>query len=805
MLPSIFNWLNDMVSNALDSFVTMFLGALDLSMESFINAFPLFEEVYYILQSIAVGMTVVIALIGLYQFFLTKSADKQAMQESPAIILIKAFAAAGLIYFGGYLLEVIVDISKLSFDTFNQLGTGADVSGLQLTGSFFSNIFSPDNLLNMASNPGAGLKLGGATVLSLVLMVTIAWEILKLVIEVAERYLIVAVLVYTSPLVYPTIASKRTDSIMKKWVSMFISSCILMSMSVIFLKVIVNGLSTMELSPGDASGYMLRLIMVLAMCKVAQRVDSYMQQLGLSAATTGGSLLDDVMAVTQSLRAVGRVAGDAAHGKGIAGKVFAMTPPGMAVGAVRSGLNAAAAGGTRSEIGKAAAVGSLKGMPAVGRVVGAAEGRFAGTDKAGILGKTGEEAKTIVRQEVAKAIRNPVEYNASETLHGSEMKNAIRENEKQDRELKEAQDIVDYQTATPPFEGSPVTEDIKGKVNGGQLFSDYEAQNNLNTFGAIEKGYSPLQLDEGAGLIPDYNFAAAGGQLIVDQGNEEMLIAKNPAAIGDAIRYGDGAKVRDDKYQEKALNNLKDEYEKGHYFAQARAEHYSSPENSGNSEDSFSAIQEERDNENSSYVSEMETFKGKVLAAKSGAERDSIAKEMQDLTSQHEARLADFAVRSERLDGMCRNEAESRYHQDIENVQRKAAEAKESMREIVMNTAKHNPTGSTEAFFGRAVSQSYSDDYGQAIIEGAFGRTIAKNGTSNFSNICVNSTPQGNELSFFDKSTNSTYVVVEKAGYLRRNSEERSKFREIKCADGITRFTTAIFTGAEKVYKSRKR
>ena len=73
---------------------------------------------------------------------------------------------------------------------------------------------------------------------------------------------------------------------------MLISQCAIMSLSSWMLKIILSGLA----SNGGAP-ILLQLMLVLAMCKVAQRLDEYMMQLGLNAAKTGGNLLDDIFAL----------------------------------------------------------------------------------------------------------------------------------------------------------------------------------------------------------------------------------------------------------------------------------------------------------------------------------------------------------------------------------------------------------------------------------------------------------------------------------------------------------------------------
>ena len=49
----------------------------------------------------------------------------------------------------------------------------------------------------------------------------------------------------------------------------------------------------------------LRFVIALAFCKVAQRFDTYLQGLGINAAHTGGSLIDDIAAVGSTMSKIG--------------------------------------------------------------------------------------------------------------------------------------------------------------------------------------------------------------------------------------------------------------------------------------------------------------------------------------------------------------------------------------------------------------------------------------------------------------------------------------------------------------------
>ena len=74
---------------------------------------------------------------------------------------------------------------------------------------------------------------------------------------------------------------------------MFVGQCAMMTVSVLFTNLICSIFSVSDSDP-DA---ILKLLFGLAMCKVAQRADAYLQQLGIGVATTGGNLLGDVVSL----------------------------------------------------------------------------------------------------------------------------------------------------------------------------------------------------------------------------------------------------------------------------------------------------------------------------------------------------------------------------------------------------------------------------------------------------------------------------------------------------------------------------
>lgn len=54
-------------------------------------------------------------------------------------------------------------------------------------------------------------------ILILILLIALGWNYFKLLLETVERYIVVGVLCYTSPLAYSMGASKSTSNVFKSW------------------------------------------------------------------------------------------------------------------------------------------------------------------------------------------------------------------------------------------------------------------------------------------------------------------------------------------------------------------------------------------------------------------------------------------------------------------------------------------------------------------------------------------------------------------------------------------------------------
>jgi hypothetical protein len=156
--------------------------------------------------------------------------------------------------------------------------------------------------------------------LQIILMIALGWNYFKLLLEVVERYIVVGVLCYTSPLAFAMGGAKATNKVFQSWCRMVGSQLLLLVLNVWFLRAFNSSVAHFVANGGaltSGQGNMfLWLFCALAFLKTAQKFDSYLASLGLSVAQTGSGM---GMEMLMGLR---MLSGFAGGGPRSAGNVF---------------------------------------------------------------------------------------------------------------------------------------------------------------------------------------------------------------------------------------------------------------------------------------------------------------------------------------------------------------------------------------------------------------------------------------------------------------------------------------------------
>lgn len=129
-------------------------------------------------------------------------------------------------------------------------------------------------------------SLGASWLLIIIIGFIIMWQFVKLCFEVAERYVVTAILVLMAPLAFGMGGSKNTEDIFKGWCRMFGSMCVMMALNVVFLKLLI---SAMGYVPSGVA-VLPWMLFIVGIARVARKADSIVARMGLNPAITGDGL-----------------------------------------------------------------------------------------------------------------------------------------------------------------------------------------------------------------------------------------------------------------------------------------------------------------------------------------------------------------------------------------------------------------------------------------------------------------------------------------------------------------------------------
>ena len=221
--------------------------------------------------------------------------------ENPHILLVRTGIFGFLLLASRQVCEIALGISG---SVMQLLDIPPDVTIANLGESSFSGVGSAGWLL--------------VIIFGLIMM----FQIFKLLFEIGERYVVVAVLTFLSPLAFAMGGSKSTHDIFKGWVRMYASMMLMMILNIVFLKMILSAMATIPTS----ELLLPWLVLIVALARVARKIDSHIVKIGLNPAITGDALgggfpgfvaytVAKNMISSVSRKSAGAMGGSAAAGK----------------------------------------------------------------------------------------------------------------------------------------------------------------------------------------------------------------------------------------------------------------------------------------------------------------------------------------------------------------------------------------------------------------------------------------------------------------------------------------------------------
>lgn len=322
IFEGIVTWISSIVTDMMDAVSGLFLNALGTDMTVMEEYFPFVEKAFTVMQYTAWAMLFLITVWQLFRIF----GGPITEAENPWTLLARSCLFALLIGYAKPIFTLTLDIATAPYTALMDVNMSTEDFTFAGVGNALSNGLT--TIISVVSVVGL--------LLLVILEIALGWNYFKLLLETVERYIVVGVLCYTSPLAYAMGASKTTSNVFKSWCHMVGTQLLLLVMNVWFLRAFSSSMGQFmgnsgALSTGQGSIF-LWLFCALAFLKTAQKFDSYLASIGLNVAQTGSSMGMELLMAARVISGVGSGArsagnvfrgGSAASGTGAASAGFA--------------------------------------------------------------------------------------------------------------------------------------------------------------------------------------------------------------------------------------------------------------------------------------------------------------------------------------------------------------------------------------------------------------------------------------------------------------------------------------------------
>ena len=323
IFEGIVTWVSSIASELMDAVSRVFLDALGTDMDAMEGYFPFVTKAFEVMQYMAWAVLFLITVWQLFRVF----GGPITEAENPWQLLLRSALFALLVGAARPIFTMALDIARAPYTALMEVSMEAED---------FTFAGIEEALKNGLTTIVSTVTVVGP-ILILILLIALGWNYFKLLLECVERYIVVGVLCYTSPLAYAMGGSKATNQVFKSWCRMVGSQLLLLVLNVWFLRAFDSSVGQFignggALASGGGSVF-LWLFCTLAFLKTAQKFDSYLAAMGLNVAQTGSSMAMEMVMAARVLSGLG-------GGAKSAGSVF--RSGGSAASSAATGAGAAA-------------------------------------------------------------------------------------------------------------------------------------------------------------------------------------------------------------------------------------------------------------------------------------------------------------------------------------------------------------------------------------------------------------------------------------------------------------------------------
>lgn len=326
-----------------------------------------FSQAIMVISTTIAGALIAVRIIS----YLMETADGARTESVPKLIWNAVFGMV-LTLTGSHFFQLMFDeiISPLT-TALSEGVTGGGLgefsfedSGMKIIGQTESGDAAGTIVAWMG---GFSIVEGASLVVSVVFLFLIWWNLIKLVLECAERYIICVFTILLSPLAFATATNERTKDTAVNWMQMFWSQCVLLILNIWVVGIARTALN-IRLVGASVESVVKWGLVTYAYLKIAQKLDDMLAKAGFRITSTTG--LDPMSEAAGAFRIIAGAAHDvldlagsvAGHGRAAADAI------GNVVGGAGSNSKPIAAGVAAAAGANGAATGAASNLDKYGKV-----------------------------------------------------------------------------------------------------------------------------------------------------------------------------------------------------------------------------------------------------------------------------------------------------------------------------------------------------------------------------------------------------------------------------------------------------
>lgn len=316
ILMSIFGWIISticqFVLGILETIAATFLTAMSIDYDELqqmriLDAFNNFAPVIQVLATTIAGVVLLWQLLtslfgpylGTKQNASTGNIVARALIFIPLTFVIQPLAEGALRMFQ----DVYTDLLNGWYDLSN--GQSVPMVSEKFNdafggfGNFFSSVGAPvsgvldSNLAEIAS-----------ILVSCVLLILIVWNFLKFLLEMTQRFVVMIVYIYLSPLAVACGVSPNSIEIAKKGLTLFLSSGVLWLLNVWCVGIAISLFNSIDYATGSATNFLVWALITYGFLKIIQQLDDIFNAVGATNVKLSGSVLDELFGLKNTLGSI---------------------------------------------------------------------------------------------------------------------------------------------------------------------------------------------------------------------------------------------------------------------------------------------------------------------------------------------------------------------------------------------------------------------------------------------------------------------------------------------------------------------